>query len=770
MKSKQQEKTKYPGKKKFGRFFRRRLLICTVAALGLIGWKYLYKGWEKCRDSTLPGLHEYRVDDIEEDLNRKERTDSEVSRILGTNLYPNPVSEQALLLYQPETGECYSSKTFAAAYTKQGEESKLYYLYDPKLVGQLADSMNKQAYYTEAIVHSIYVKDDMFLPGEVYMQKNRVPLVSLIGVFASKKPIPGEWADLTIDRAEGWDMICNLDDKEVLSHYPDYENETDIDAQFAALAKDEPKLGYVFLRGSPNSPTADACMQEVTQQISAEYEYLQKDWAQQLYDAEYGVFNQDIREEYQVKTREELIKQVKESIEAQKIRLPQRFFTYSLFGIDERYNPYISFEPCDRDITFRGQNWQLWYFQYYYPERDFKYNYVSLLPLVLAFSVIPVLLLALVWAVISYLIYSRRYDIETYRRNLTGALAHDLKTPLAVIYGNAENIRAHNHPENTDEYADFIMENVTHMDEMIAGVLGLAQLEARKRPKLKDRVDVTALLHAAFRRNAAVMEQRGLTLKESGTFIVEGNADMLLQLAENLAANAVQHAAEGSEITVSAEKSRLRICNPYTGELDEKTLCEPFRRGDAERSSHSGSGLGLSIVQQIAALNKIRLRITARDGIFTAELKRNPLRRTIKTKKERPKKKERLDLTALLHTAFRNNAAAMETNGLTLSESGRCMLTANAECLSALAAQLAETAVRHAAAGSRITVTGEKYALRICTPYTGTLDENALLKNELSTAQQTAALYQCKLRVTAEAGILTTELKLNPLFQPIGKH
>lgn len=635
-KKKQQEQTKYPGKKKFGRFFRRRLLICTVAALGLIGWKYLYKGWEECSDFTLPSLQDYRVNDIEEALNENEKTDSEISRILGMKLNPNPAFERALLLYQPETGECYTSRTFAAAYTKQGEESKLYYLYDPKLVGQLADSMNKQAYYTEAIVHSIYVKDDMFLPGEVYMQKNRVPLCDLIGVFASKKPIPGEWADLTIDRAEGWDMICNLDDKEVLSHYPDYENETDIDAQFAALAKDEPKLGYVFLRGSPNSPTADACMQEVTQQISENYEQQQKEWAQRLYDAEYGIFNQDIRDIYQVKTREELIEQVKESNEWEKNNLPQRFFTYFQFGRDEinslYTSQYISFRPCDRDITFRGQNWQLWYFQYYYPERDFRYKYVSQLPLALAFSVIPVLLLALVWAVISYLIYSRRYDIDAYRRNLTGALAHDLKTPLAVIYGNAENIRAHNHPENTDEYAEFIMENVTHMDEMIAGVLGLSQLEARKRPKMKDTVDLSALLHTAFQRNAAFMEQRGLTLSESGRLEISGNPDMLTQLAENLASNAVQHAAEGGRITVEAQKNTLRISNPYTGELDEKTICEPFRRGDAARGSQSGSGLGLSIVQQIAALHKLRLRITARDGIFTAELKRNPLLRRIKTK------------------------------------------------------------------------------------------------------------------------------------------
>lgn len=634
-KKKQQEQTKYPGKKKFGRFFRRRLLICTVAALGLIGWQFLYKGWKECRDFTLPNLQDYRVDDIEEELNKNEKTDSEISRILGMKLNPNPAFERALLLYQPETGECYSSKTFAAAYTKQGEESKLYYLYNPKLIGQLADSLNKQEYiYKNPIVRSIYVKNDMFLPGEVYMQKNRLPLYDLIGEFASKKSIPGEWADLTIDRAEGWDTIYNQNNKEALSHYPDYKNKLFTNDQSEEQAKDEPTLDTVILKGSPNSPTADACMQEIRLKISSNYEYWQKDWAQQLHDAEYGIFDQDIQVEHQVKTREELIKKIKSNIEWDKHDLPWIYCYQYMEDKEKNSSQYLSFRPCDRDITFRGQNWELWYFQYYYPERDFQYNYVSLLPLGLAFSVIPVLLLALIWAVISYLIYSRRYDIDAYRRNLTSALAHDLKTPLAVIYGNAENIRAHNHPENTDEYAGFIMENVTHMDEMIAGVLGLSQLEARKRPKMKDTVDLSALLHTAFQRNAAFMEQRGLTLSESGRFEISGNPDMLTQLAENLAANAVQHAAEGSRITVEAEKNTLRISNPYTGELDEKTICEPFRRGDAARGSQSGSGLGLSIVQQIAALHKLRLRITARDGIFTAELKRNPLLRRIKRQKK----------------------------------------------------------------------------------------------------------------------------------------
>ena len=44
-----------------------------------------------------------------------------------------------------------------------------------------------------------------------------------------------------------------------------------------------------------------------------------------------------------------------------------------------------------------------------------------------------------------------------------------------------------------------------------------------------------------------------------------------------------------------------------------------------KRGSQSGSGLGLSIVQQIAALHHLRLTITAKDGIFTAELKKTML-------------------------------------------------------------------------------------------------------------------------------------------------
>ena len=139
-------------------------------------------------------------------------------------------------------------------------------------------------------------------------------------------------------------------------------------------------------------------------------------------------------------------------------------------------------------------------------------------------------------------------------------------------------------------------------------------------PKMKENVDLSSLFHEAFLRNETLMTQRSLTLSESGKLMLKGNSEMLTQLAENLVANAIQHTSDGGRISVTAERRKLRISNPYTGSLDVKKICEPFQRGDAARGSHSVSGLGLSIVKQIASLHKMKLRITTKDGIFTAEL------------------------------------------------------------------------------------------------------------------------------------------------------
>ena len=658
---KKMKKKKKQGKKKFGVFFRRCFLLTLLAAA--VVWGILSREcWESSvqlnPESYLKGSFEYEEEeDTEKRIEKNLRLfDAEGGTLIIPGLSERLTllsvsgdvtwlheSERAVMLYQPETGEMIFSSPYAVAVVWQNGEKHVYFLRDQSALKQLTELQN---FYNGSNndwsrhIYSIYVKDDQFVLGEVFAAKNSFwppPVLQKDG-----KPIWGEWLDLTPQDTSGWTKICSDYDKERMSVYPIYEYDTDYQEnskKAEELSRDgSAHLGGVILFGTPDAPRAEALMNRMRTEIPERLEQSERQYKTQLHKAIYEdyEFYFDLTS-WKAETRQELVIKLQNAYNKERRELPmeiyRQFPPVSFDGDPVHFAPGVyreegSFEAPNNyeagldEIEFRGRKWELFHFQYVDPVKYFKTMWLWCVPLAILPTLFLVICAALILSVISYLLYSRRYDIEAYRRNLTGALAHDLKTPLAVIYGHAENIRAHTHPESADEYADCIMENVTHMDEMIAGVLDLAQLECRAAPAMKEKLDLTELLHAAFLRNAALMEQRGLTLTESGQLTVKGNPEMLAQLCENLAANAVQHTAEGGAITVTAEKRSIRISNPYTGELDAKTLCEPFKRGDEARGSQSGSGLGLSIVQQIAALHKLRLRVTAKDGIFTIELKR----------------------------------------------------------------------------------------------------------------------------------------------------
>ena len=62
-----------------------------------------------------------------------------------------------------------------------------------------------------------------------------------------------------------------------------------------------------------------------------------------------------------------------------------------------------------------------------------------------------------------YLTRKKRYDRQEYRRNMTNAMAHNLKTPLMAMSGYAENVR--------------------RMNGMIEQMLEIDRLETGKRRK-----------------------------------------------------------------------------------------------------------------------------------------------------------------------------------------------------------------------------------------------------------------------------------------------
>ena len=236
------------------------------------------------------------------------------------------------------------------------------------------------------------------------------------------------------------------------------------------------------------------------------------------------------------------------------------------------------------------------------------------------------LLFAILWTILVYPKTRRKYELDEYRRSLTAALAHDLKSPLTAISGYAENLSSGVHPEKQAHYSASILENTQYMDRIITNVLELSKLEQNTRTK-KKWIDLIALMREAaeYRQDDADAHELGISI--SGECTVYADPLMMAQAMRNLLDNAVKYTPDGGSITVTGNDRTLRITNDIAADkiAHTETLSEAFVKGDSARSSRSGTGLGLSVVRQAAALNKLRFRIESGEHKFTVQICDKPL-------------------------------------------------------------------------------------------------------------------------------------------------
>jgi two-component system OmpR family sensor kinase len=133
----------------------------------------------------------------------------------------------------------------------------------------------------------------------------------------------------------------------------------------------------------------------------------------------------------------------------------------------------------------------------------------------------------------------------------------------------------------------------------------LARLDER-RPIERKPVDLTVLAADACSEAVAVAPERKITFSGPEPALVLGDESHLRQAVSNLLSNAVHHTEAGSAIEVSVavtDGQAVVVVRDHGPGLDDEALghvFDRFWRADRSRSTE-GSGLGLSIVQAIAA-------------------------------------------------------------------------------------------------------------------------------------------------------------------------
>lgn len=221
----------------------------------------------------------------------------------------------------------------------------------------------------------------------------------------------------------------------------------------------------------------------------------------------------------------------------------------------------------------------------------------------------------------------RQWELEESRREQIAALAHDIKTPLTVIRGNAELLAEGELAEEEKEYDRDILQSV----EIMEGYLGMlheilqadrngteagdrqiscealaGKMEAGDQSipceALAGKMEEQARLLASARKSKVMFDREELQGE------VPGKESQMIRAFQNIVSNALDYSPPGKAIRIRIsnreEQGEMYLAavvmdeGPGFSAEDLKHAAERFYQGDKSRSSQVHYGIGLHTARQ----------------------------------------------------------------------------------------------------------------------------------------------------------------------------
>lgn len=216
---------------------------------------------------------------------------------------------------------------------------------------------------------------------------------------------------------------------------------------------------------------------------------------------------------------------------------------------------------------------------------------------------------------------TERKRIMRIKTELVGNLSHELKTPITILRGYLETIRAHLHdPASTGAFVEKALVNIDRQNSIINDMLKLNMLETA--PEFPtELIHLSDIITNCANILAPKVRERELSLNlDLGTtrLDLEGNRFLAEEIFFNLIDNAINYNTSGGRIDVIAETERgtLAVEVKDTGigipEESLERIFERFYRVNKSRSrATGGTGLGLSIVKHAADLLGWKIRVSS---------------------------------------------------------------------------------------------------------------------------------------------------------------
>jgi two-component system sensor histidine kinase BaeS len=207
------------------------------------------------------------------------------------------------------------------------------------------------------------------------------------------------------------------------------------------------------------------------------------------------------------------------------------------------------------------------------------------------------------------------------RRGFLADVAHELRTPLSVIRGQAEAISDGVYPADAAHLAP-ILDATETLDRLVEDLRTLALTDSGNLELKKEPTDLGQLARDTAESFRAQADAAGVSLTTDladNLPPVDADPARIRQVISNLLSNAIRHTpSSGSvHVAVSSAGDQVALTVTDTGEgIPPELLPHVFERF-VKGPNSQGSGLGLAIAQDIAIAHAGRLEISSEPGSRT---------------------------------------------------------------------------------------------------------------------------------------------------------
>jgi two-component system phosphate regulon sensor histidine kinase PhoR len=223
-------------------------------------------------------------------------------------------------------------------------------------------------------------------------------------------------------------------------------------------------------------------------------------------------------------------------------------------------------------------------------------------------------------------------NAETFQKQFTADVSHELKTPLSAIKGISE-IIMNNQSMTKDEREDFIKTiylESTRLETILNDLLIISKMDRLDYELSLEETSIHTIINDVIKLLTPMAKDKGLALtKEVEPATLDIDAIKMRQVIMNLIKNAIAYTDHGSvhvSGSIKDEKYEIKVRDTGIGipeEEHEKVFKRFYRVDEARSRASGGSGLGLSIIKNVVKKHQGTLSLESKQSTgstFTVNL------------------------------------------------------------------------------------------------------------------------------------------------------